>query len=47
MGQNLKLPTSELELLYKSAILHDIGKIDIPDNVLLKEGKLTEEDSCT
>jgi len=30
--------------LYKSAPLHDIGKVGIPDQVLLKPGKLTEEE---
>lgn len=30
--------------LYQSAILHDIGKIGIPDAILLKPGKLTEEE---
>jgi putative two-component system response regulator len=29
-----------IELLYKSAPLHDIGKVGIPDGVLLKPGKL-------
>lgn len=33
-----------IELLYKSAPLHDVGKVGIPDNVLLKPGKLTEEE---
>lgn len=32
------------ELLEKSAILHDIGKIGIRDSVLQKEGKLTDEE---
>ncbi|MBL0387334.1 HD domain-containing protein [Tumebacillus sp. ITR2] len=34
----------QLDLLNKSALLHDIGKIGIRDNVLLKEGKLTDEE---
>lgn len=30
--------------LYKSAPLHDIGKVSIPDAILLKPGRLTEEE---
>ena len=33
-----------IELLYKSAPLHDVGKVGVPDNVLLKPGKLTDEE---
>jgi putative two-component system response regulator len=33
-----------IELLHKSAPLHDIGKVGIPDNILLKPGKLTPEE---
>ena len=31
-----------MELLYLSAPLHDIGKVGIPDHILLKPGKLTD-----
>ncbi len=33
-----------IDTLYKSAPLHDIGKIGIPDYILLKKGKLTPEE---
>ena len=39
-----ELNPSSIELLYKSAPLHDIGKVGIPDSVLLKPGKLTDEE---
>ena len=35
---------SEVAIVAKAAPLHDIGKISIPDNVLLKNGKLTQEE---
>nr|WP_315186996.1 two-component system response regulator [uncultured Albidiferax sp.] len=38
------LTDATIELLFKSAPLHDIGKIGIPDNILLKPGKLTPEE---
>ncbi len=33
-----------IELIYKSAPLHDVGKVGIPDAILLKPGKLTDEE---
>lgn len=42
LAQALNLPHSQVELLRKSALLHDIGKIGIRDDVLLKEGRLTD-----
>ena len=30
--------------MYKASPLHDIGKVGIPDSILLKPGKLTEEE---
>jgi len=41
---NEKLTQEDLELIYKSASLHDIGKVGIPDNILLKPGKLTDDE---
>jgi putative two-component system response regulator len=38
------LDDATIELLYKSAPLHDIGKVGIPDNILLKAGKLTDDE---
>lgn len=34
-------PTSEQELIFLAAPMHDMGKVAIPDSILLKEGKLT------
>lgn len=39
-----KLDAVETSNLRKSALLHDIGKIGIRDNILLKEGRLTPEE---
>ncbi|WP_409288205.1 HD-GYP domain-containing protein [Peribacillus sp. SCS-37] len=41
IGKKAGLGHVELDLLRKSALLHDIGKIGISDAVLLKEGRLT------
>jgi HD-GYP domain-containing protein (c-di-GMP phosphodiesterase class II)/CHASE3 domain sensor protein len=44
LGRTLGLTTAEADLLVLAAPLHDIGKIGIPDAVLLKPGKLTREE---
>lgn len=38
------LDDETIKLLFKSAPLHDIGKIGIPDRILLKPGRLTPEE---
>jgi putative two-component system response regulator len=44
MAELLELHPEEIEAVRLGAILHDIGKIGIPDRVLLKPGKLDEEE---
>jgi HD-GYP domain-containing protein (c-di-GMP phosphodiesterase class II) len=43
-GRRLGLEGEELENLKLSAILHDVGKIGIPDNILSKPDSLNEEE---
>ncbi|MBI4691594.1 MAG: HD domain-containing protein [Nitrospirae bacterium] len=44
IGRMIGLSDAELHRLKLTAILHDIGKIGVRDNVLLKNGKLTDEE---
>lgn len=44
IGNKLGLAKKEMEHLLNGALLHDIGKIGIPDNILLKKGRLTKEE---
>ena len=39
-----ELTDAAIETIFKSAPLHDIGKVGIPDRILLKPGKLTPEE---
>jgi putative two-component system response regulator len=43
-GFALYLTEDQIDLLFKSAPLHDIGKVGIPDSILLKPGKLDPEE---
>jgi putative two-component system response regulator len=42
IADQLGLPREEQELILRAAPMHDVGKIAIPDNILLKPGKLDE-----
>lgn len=44
LAHKLGLPESQVELIQRAAPLHDIGKIGIPDEILLKPGRLTPEE---
>ncbi len=44
MGEILSVDDSERNMLYVSGILHDIGKIGVPDSILLKPGRLSKHE---
>ena len=43
-GKALGLPPAELQMLEWSGLLHDVGKIGIPEHILNKPGELTAEE---
>ncbi|MBX5475966.1 MAG: HD domain-containing protein [Clostridia bacterium] len=44
MAEEMGLPADERETVVRGAILHDIGKMAVPDRILGKPGALTEEE---
>src|SRR5205807_9893814 len=44
MARHMGLTGAELEGVNTGALLHDIGKLGVPEYVLLKPGRLTEEE---
>ena len=44
IAQEFQIKDDELVHMRRGALLHDIGKMGIPDSILLKPGKLTEEE---
>jgi putative nucleotidyltransferase with HDIG domain len=44
IGREISLPEEQMEALANGALLHDVGKIGIPDRILQKTVRLTEEE---
>lgn len=44
IGKYLGLSEEEIKTLRIGGLFHDIGKIGVPDSILLKEGKLTDDE---
>lgn len=44
LGKAIGLSNREVEIIHKGALLHDIGKIGVRESVLLKPGRLTENE---
>src|SRR5581483_2618555 len=44
LGRELRLKNGELVTLENGALLHDLGKIGVPDAVLFKKGALTDDE---
>jgi putative two-component system response regulator len=44
LGRRLRLAEDDLAALYRGGYLHDVGKVAVPDVVLLKEGPLSTEE---
>ena len=44
IAEELGLPSKQVEVLTRASPMHDIGKVGIPDSILLKPGRLTAEE---
>ena len=44
IGREMSLPEEQMEALANGALLHDVGKIGIPDSILQKTVRLTDEE---
>jgi response regulator RpfG family c-di-GMP phosphodiesterase len=44
LGRELQLPEAELTVLHQGALIHDIGKMAVPDSILVKGGGLLAEE---
>lgn len=46
LAKQLGLPPEKMEHIRRGALLHDIGKLGVPDAILLKPGPLTPDEWC-
>ena len=44
LAHEIGLPTEKVHQVYLSGLLHDVGKIGVPESVLCKVGKLDDEE---
>src|SRR5258706_3280874 len=44
LGEQLDLPEDQITALRRAGIVHDVGKIAVPDAILLKPGRLTPDE---
>jgi len=44
VARELGLPEHDVDIMFHAAPMHDIGKVGIPDSILLKPGRLTPEE---
>ena len=47
LGRELRLTSAEMTTLFLGALLHDVGKIGVPDSVLHKPDRLTDDEWAT
>jgi len=44
LGEHMRLPAEEIKALRRAGIVHDIGKVAVPDSILLKPSRLTRSE---
>ncbi|MGW8285405.1 MAG: HD domain-containing phosphohydrolase [Candidatus Deferrimicrobiaceae bacterium] len=44
IAKEMDIPSQDADVMFYAAPMHDIGKVGIPDSILLKPGKLTEQE---
>ncbi|MGH9773768.1 MAG: HD domain-containing phosphohydrolase [Candidatus Acidiferrales bacterium] len=46
LGAQISLPPEQITALHRAGIVHDIGKVAVPDSILLKPGPLSSEEKA-